>query len=130
MLFYNVYCNGFLKIIYVTVLSFFRTGFVVGGVFGIFTASIDPMTDVVGTQTPTTKLVLQEMGRRSVSYAKNFAVIGAMFAATECTIETVSQLRFLACSWLSLSPASMNIFNNTTSAHYCPFDQTTEVNSM
>ena len=61
-----------------------------GGAFGLFTAGIDP--NITGTETPTTKLVLKEMKLRTVSYAKNFALIGAMFAGTECCIESVSQL--------------------------------------
>ncbi|XP_069135554.1 mitochondrial import inner membrane translocase subunit Tim22-like [Argopecten irradians] len=62
-------------------------GFALGGVFGLFTASIDPMS-TVSTETPTTKMVLQEMKARSWSYGKNFAIVGAMFATTECLIES------------------------------------------
>lgn len=58
-----------------------------GGAFGIFTAGIDP--NITGTETPTVKLVWKEMKLRTVSYAKNFAVIGFMFAGTECVIESV-----------------------------------------
>lgn len=57
-----------------------------GIVFGLFTAAVDP--NITGTETPTTKLVLQEMKSRMASYSKNFAMIGAMFACTECVIET------------------------------------------
>ena len=63
-----------------------------GGAFGLFTAGIDP--NITGTETPTVKLVWKEMKIRTVSYAKNFAVIGFMFAGTECAIETVSWLTF------------------------------------
>jgi len=59
-----------------------------GAVFGLFTAGIDP--NITGTETPTVRLVAQEMKVRTVSYAKNFAVLGAMFAGTECLIESVS----------------------------------------
>ncbi|XP_033747994.1 mitochondrial import inner membrane translocase subunit Tim22-like [Pecten maximus] len=62
-------------------------GFALGGVFGLFTASIDPMS-TMSTETPTTKMVLQEMKARSWSYGKNFAIVGAMFATTECLIES------------------------------------------
>ncbi|XP_060068711.1 mitochondrial import inner membrane translocase subunit Tim22-like [Ylistrum balloti] len=62
-------------------------GFALGGVFGLFTASIDPMS-TMSTETPTTRMVLQEMKARSWSYGKNFAVVGAMFATTECLIES------------------------------------------
>jgi len=57
-----------------------------GLVFGLFTAAVDP--NITGTETPTTKLVWQEMKSRMASYSKNFAMIGAMFACTECIIET------------------------------------------
>merc|ERR1712170_55711 len=59
-------------------------GCVIGGAFGLFTAGIDP--NITGTETPTVKLVWKEMKMRTVSYAKNFAMIGAMFAGTECVI--------------------------------------------
>jgi mitochondrial import inner membrane translocase subunit TIM22 len=59
-----------------------------GAAFGLFTAGIDP--NITGNETPTVKLVMQEMKVRTVSYAKNFAVLGAMFAGTECLIESVS----------------------------------------
>jgi len=58
-----------------------------GAVFGLFTAGIDP--NITGTETPTVSLVAKEMKVRTVSYAKNFAVLGAMFAGTECLIESV-----------------------------------------
>ncbi len=35
------------------------------------------------------RYTLRDMGQRSYSTAKNFAVVGAMFAGTECLIETV-----------------------------------------
>ncbi|KAJ7997100.1 hypothetical protein DPEC_G00225410 [Dallia pectoralis] len=66
-------------------------GFVLGGAFGVFTAGIDsnvgfdpkdPM------KTPSAREVLKDMGQRGMSYAKNFAVIGAMFSCTECIIES------------------------------------------
>ncbi len=59
-----------------------------GAAFGLFTAGIDP--NITGTETPTARLVWKEMKARTVSYAKNFAVIGALFAGTECVIESVS----------------------------------------
>ena len=58
-----------------------------GAAFGLFTAGIDP--NITGTETPTMKLVWKEMKLRTVSYAKNFAVIGLLFSGTECMIESV-----------------------------------------
>ena len=59
-----------------------------GAAFGLFTAGIDP--NITGTETPTVKLVLKEMKARTASYGKNFALIGFMFAGTECLVESVS----------------------------------------
>lgn len=76
-------------------MTLFSKGFVLGGAFGVFTAGIDtnvgfdpkdPM------RTPTAREVLKDMGQRGMSYAKNFAVIGAMFSCTECIIESVGCL--------------------------------------
>ena len=61
-----------------------------GAAFGLFTAGIDP--NITGTETPTVKLVLKEMKARTMSYGKNFAVIGFMFAGTECVVESVSMI--------------------------------------
>ena len=68
---------------------FLFTGFGLGGLFGLFTAGVDPMS-TMSTETPTTRMVLKEMRARFWSYGKNFAIVGAMFAGTECCLETVS----------------------------------------
>ncbi|RUS84825.1 hypothetical protein EGW08_007440 [Elysia chlorotica] len=62
-------------------------GFALGGVFGLFTAGVDPMS-TISAETPTTRMVLREMKNRSLSYGKNFALVGAMFAGTECLVES------------------------------------------
>ncbi|CAH1802294.1 unnamed protein product, partial [Owenia fusiformis] len=63
-------------------------GFGIGAAFGLFTAGIDPLSTVTGSETPTTRAVFQEMKTRSLSYGKNFALVGCMFAGSECLIET------------------------------------------
>ncbi|XP_048413244.1 mitochondrial import inner membrane translocase subunit Tim22 [Stegostoma tigrinum] len=66
-------------------------GFVLGGAFGIFTAGIDTNVGFDPKdplRTPTAKEVLKDMGQRGMSYAKNFAIVGAMFSCTECIIES------------------------------------------
>lgn len=60
-----------------------------GGVFGLFTASIDPLSTVTGAEAVSVKTVAKEMYARAVSHGKNFAVIGALFAGTECGLESV-----------------------------------------
>lgn len=69
------------------------TGFVLGGAFGVFTAGIDTNVGFDPKdpyRTPTAKEVLKDMGQRGISYAKNFAIVGAMFSCTECVVESVS----------------------------------------
>ncbi|KAJ3071222.1 Mitochondrial import inner membrane translocase subunit tim22 [Quaeritorhiza haematococci] len=67
-------------------------GFVFGGVFGTFMSSIDWNVNHDEYQKMTTKqqlrYTLKDMGQKSYSTAKNFAIVGAMFAGTECIIET------------------------------------------
>jgi len=62
-------------------------GFGLGVILGVFTASVDPMS-TMSTETPTTRMVFNEMKARSLSYGKNFALVGCMFAGTECIIES------------------------------------------
>ncbi|KAK7506040.1 hypothetical protein BaRGS_00002762 [Batillaria attramentaria] len=75
-------------------------GFALGGVFGLFTAGVDPMSTMT-TETPTTRMVLQEMKNRSLSYGKNFALVGFMFAGTECLLESYRGKSDLANGTLS-----------------------------
>ncbi|CAF2564167.1 unnamed protein product [Rotaria sp. Silwood2] len=66
-------------------------GFVLGIGLGVFTASIDPMSTIQTTTpgaTPTLKDVWREMRTRSMSYAKNFAIVGLVFSTVECNIES------------------------------------------
>ncbi|XP_043997280.1 mitochondrial import inner membrane translocase subunit Tim22 [Gambusia affinis] len=66
-------------------------GFVLGGAFGVFTAGIDTNVGFDPKdplRTPTAREVVKDMGQRGMSYAKNFAIVGAMFSCTECIIES------------------------------------------
>jgi mitochondrial import inner membrane translocase subunit TIM22 len=70
---------------------------VIGGALGLFGASVDPYYSMGGRVDPaqqTVKQVFKEMGSRSLSSAKNFALVGALFASIECTVESVSQFLF------------------------------------
>ena len=63
-------------------------GFGMGAIFGLFTASVDPSYTINPHKIPTLKEVAKEMGSRAYSTGKNFALLGVMFSAFECNIET------------------------------------------
>jgi import inner membrane translocase subunit TIM22 len=64
-------------------------GFGMGAIFGLFTASVDPMYNTLNpSKIPSMKEVAREMGSRAYSTGKNFAVLGVMFSAFECNIES------------------------------------------
>lgn len=63
-------------------------GYGLGAAIGLFSSSVGPTATNVENQTA--RQVFREMKTTTLSYAKNFAVIGALFAGVECTIETVS----------------------------------------
>ncbi|KAA8894676.1 Tim17/Tim22/Tim23/Pmp24 family-domain-containing protein [Sphaerosporella brunnea] len=69
-------------------------GFALGGVFGLFMASMSYDTPLSGTQQLSSlplrqqlKVGFKDMGARSWSSAKNFGLVGAIFSGTECCIE-------------------------------------------
>lgn len=64
-------------------------GYGLGAAVGLFSSSISPQPD--GVETQTARQVFREMKTTTLSYAKNFAVIGALFSGVECAIETVSE---------------------------------------
>ncbi|KAJ3134536.1 Mitochondrial import inner membrane translocase subunit tim22 [Physocladia obscura] len=69
-------------------------GFALGGVFGMFMSSMDMSSQAefekYGKMSTRDQIkhTFRDMGSRSYSSAKNFAVVGAVFAGTECVIET------------------------------------------
>lgn len=64
-------------------------GYLLGGAFGLFTAGLDPaISDDASKQTA--REAVKEMTQRGRSYARNFALVGAMFSGTECLLESVS----------------------------------------
>ncbi|KAL9589933.1 MAG: hypothetical protein Q9203_001252 [Teloschistes exilis] len=71
-------------------------GFALGGAFGLFMSSMSYDTPLSGAGQQLADLPLREqlrrgfkdMGTRSYSSAKSFGIIGAIFAGTECCIES------------------------------------------
>ena len=70
----------------------FIKGYGLGAGFGVFTAGLDSSMPsyLQDSQNQTARSVFKEMKSRASSYGKNFAVVGAMFSATECVLESVS----------------------------------------
>ena len=66
-------------------------GYALGAAFGLITSGMDPTIagDVGQPSKLNTRETLREIGKRSSSYARNFAMFGAMYSGTECVIETV-----------------------------------------
>ncbi|KAG0221528.1 Mitochondrial import inner membrane translocase subunit tim22 [Actinomortierella wolfii] len=70
------------------------SGFVFGGLFGFVMSSLDfagPSMTYPNLQELSTReqirIMLKDMGQRTSSSAKNFAVVGAIFSSSECFIE-------------------------------------------
>ncbi|XP_076234740.1 mitochondrial import inner membrane translocase subunit Tim22 [Calliopsis andreniformis] len=62
-------------------------GYLLGGAIGWFSASVNPsLTSIEKPQT--VREMVREIGSTASSYAKNFAVVGCVFTAIECTIES------------------------------------------
>lgn len=62
-------------------------GYGLGAAFGLFTSSVNPNVASVEKQ-QSAREILREMKATTLSYAKNFAVLGCIFSAVECTIES------------------------------------------
>ncbi|VVC97072.1 unnamed protein product [Leptidea sinapis] len=60
-------------------------GYGLGAAVGLFTSSLMPnMTDPMAQQNQTARQILREMKNSMLSYAKNFAILGAVFSGIEC----------------------------------------------
>ncbi|XP_054014583.1 mitochondrial import inner membrane translocase subunit Tim22 [Hylaeus anthracinus] len=62
-------------------------GYGLGAAIGLFSASVNPNVATLEKQL-TVRETIREMKTSMSSYAKNFAVVGCVFAAIECTIES------------------------------------------
>lgn len=64
-----------------------------GAAIGLFSSSVNPNVSAPGLEKQqTAREVFREMRITTHGYAKNFALIGMVFSAVECTIETVKLL--------------------------------------
>lgn len=66
-------------------------GYGLGGVIGLFSASVNPTITGPDAKQQTAREVFRDMKATTMSHAKNFAIVGAMFASVECAIESVQQ---------------------------------------
>ncbi|XP_070168394.1 mitochondrial import inner membrane translocase subunit Tim22-like isoform X4 [Polyergus mexicanus] len=62
-------------------------GYGLGAAIGLFSSSVNPNVASVEKQ-QTAREIFKEMKSTTLSYAKNFAVVGCIFSAIECTIES------------------------------------------
>lgn len=66
-------------------------GYGLGAAIGLFSSSVNPNVAAPGVEKQqTAREVFREMRTATHSYGKNFALIGMVFSAVECTIESVS----------------------------------------
>ncbi|XP_068086896.1 mitochondrial import inner membrane translocase subunit Tim22 [Anabrus simplex] len=63
-------------------------GYAFGAAIGLFSASVNPTILGPDAKPQSAREVFLEMKGTTLSYAKNFALIGALFSACECTIES------------------------------------------
>lgn len=91
-------------------------GFGMGGLFGMFMSSVDynPASTYTGMTTrQQMAFTLRDMGARSYSTARNFAVVGGLFAGTECVIETVRSscsCNFCICMCVPMHVLYLNLY--------------------
>ncbi|TGZ57359.1 mitochondrial import inner membrane translocase subunit Tim22 [Temnothorax curvispinosus] len=62
-------------------------GYGLGAAIGLFSSSVNPNVASVERQ-QSAREILREMKTTTLGYAKNFAVVGCIFSAIECTIES------------------------------------------
>jgi hypothetical protein len=89
----------------VPVVSGAGTGFGLGGAFGFIMGGVNTNPALMNEDPTKLKFrdVMRATGRQSWSYARNFGMVGALYAGSECVIESVRRrarphLREAACS--------------------------------
>lgn len=63
-------------------------GYGLGAAIGLFSASVNPSVQGPDAKPQSAREVFREMKGTTLSYAKNFALIGALFSSVECCIES------------------------------------------
>lgn len=71
------------------------SGYGLGAALGLFSASVSPNITAPDAPQQTAKEIFRDLKFSTLSYAKNFAVVGLMFSAVECTIESVSNFNII-----------------------------------
>lgn len=71
-------------------LLFASVGYGLGAALGLFSASVSPNITGPDAKQQTAREIFRDLKISTLSYAKNFAVVGLMFSAVECTIESVT----------------------------------------
>ena len=61
-----------------------------GAAIGLFSASVSPNITGPDAKQQSAREVFRDLKFSTLSYAKNFATVGLLFASVECTIESVS----------------------------------------
>ena len=67
-------------------------GYGLGFAIGLFSSSVNPTITGPDQANQSAREIFREMKNTSLNYAKNFAVVGLVFSAVECTVESVSKL--------------------------------------
>ncbi|XP_056638943.1 mitochondrial import inner membrane translocase subunit Tim22 [Diorhabda carinulata] len=63
-------------------------GYGLGAAIGLFSSSMGPASVTDTAEPQTARQVFREMKTTTLGYAKNFALIGALFSGVECVIES------------------------------------------
>lgn len=64
-----------------------------GGVIGLFSSSVNPNINIDAKVTQSPREIFREMRATTHAYGKNFALIGMVFSAVECSVESVSKIK-------------------------------------
>lgn len=90
-------------------IHMFFSGGGLGVLMGLFFGALDnPIMAEEMTARQQIVYTAKQMGRRSISNAKTFAVMGLIFSAAECVVEKVDNLTLFS-SLMNVSTCSLHI---------------------